>query len=49
MTDVKDTLLSEEGQQHGFWVCMVLRYLFSQKEKDFMTLPYFYWASTLMS
>ena len=25
--DVKDTLLSEEGQQHGFRVCMALCYL----------------------
>lgn len=25
--DVKDTLLSEEGQQHGFRVRMVQRYL----------------------
>lgn len=29
--DVKDTLLSEEGQQRGFRVCMALCYLFSQK------------------
>lgn len=32
--DVKDTLLSEEGQQHSFWVCMFLGYLFDRRRKE---------------
>lgn len=32
LKDLKDTLPSEEGQQHRFRVCMVLCYLFNRQK-----------------